>query len=59
MRFRSDPARIRGSIAPVVSPFTADGANINLLVLNDLRDPVSGGTPHRSSLCRVRKATPA
>ena len=26
MKFRSDPARIRGSIAPVVSPFTADGA---------------------------------
>ena len=26
MRFRSDPAKIRGSIAPVVSPFTADGA---------------------------------
>jgi 4-hydroxy-tetrahydrodipicolinate synthase len=26
MRFRSDPARIRGSIAPVVSPFTAEGA---------------------------------
>lgn len=26
MRFRSDPAAIRGSIAPVVSPFTADGA---------------------------------
>ena len=26
MRFRSDPASIRGSIAPVVSPFTADGA---------------------------------
>ena len=25
MRFRSDPARIRGSIVPVVSPFTADG----------------------------------
>jgi dihydrodipicolinate synthase/N-acetylneuraminate lyase len=25
MRFRSDPASIRGSIAPVVSPFTADG----------------------------------
>jgi len=24
--FRSDPSRIRGSIAPVVSPFTADGA---------------------------------
>ncbi len=26
MRFRSDPAQIRGSIAPVVAPFTADGA---------------------------------
>jgi 4-hydroxy-tetrahydrodipicolinate synthase len=26
VRFRSDPAMIRGSIAPVVSPFTADGA---------------------------------
>ena len=26
MRFRSDPTAIRGSIAPVVSPFTADGA---------------------------------
>lgn len=26
MRFRSDPARIRGSIAPLVSPFTAEGA---------------------------------
>jgi 4-hydroxy-tetrahydrodipicolinate synthase len=25
MRFRSDPSRIRGSIAPVVSPFTAGG----------------------------------
>ena len=25
MRFRSDPARVRGSIAPIVTPFTADG----------------------------------
>ncbi|HWC68443.1 MAG TPA: 4-hydroxy-tetrahydrodipicolinate synthase [Acidimicrobiales bacterium] len=25
MRFRADPASIRGSIAPVVTPFTADG----------------------------------
>ena len=25
MRFRTDPAQIRGSIAPVVTPFTADG----------------------------------
>lgn len=26
MKFRTDPARIRGSIAPVVTPFHADGA---------------------------------
>jgi 4-hydroxy-tetrahydrodipicolinate synthase len=26
MKFRGDPTRIRGSIAPVVSPFTVDGA---------------------------------
>jgi 4-hydroxy-tetrahydrodipicolinate synthase len=26
MQFRADPARIRGSIAPVVTPFDADGA---------------------------------
>ncbi|TCK21133.1 4-hydroxy-tetrahydrodipicolinate synthase [Pseudonocardia endophytica] len=26
MKFRSDPARIRGSIAPVVTPFSDDGA---------------------------------
>ncbi|GAA2874498.1 2,4-dihydroxyhept-2-ene-1,7-dioic acid aldolase [Pseudonocardia halophobica] len=25
MKFRSDPARIRGSIAPVITPFTEDG----------------------------------
>jgi anaerobic selenocysteine-containing dehydrogenase len=40
---------------PGFDPFAADGANMNLLVLNDLRDPVSGSTPHRSTLCRVRK----
>jgi anaerobic selenocysteine-containing dehydrogenase len=42
---------------PGFDPFSADGANMNLLVLNDLRDPVSGGTPHRSTLCRVRRIT--
>ena len=26
MKFRSDPSQIRGSIAPVVTPFDADGA---------------------------------
>jgi anaerobic selenocysteine-containing dehydrogenase len=40
---------------PELDPFSARGANANLLVLNDQRDPISGGTPHRSSLCRVRR----
>jgi anaerobic selenocysteine-containing dehydrogenase len=41
---------------PGFDPFTARGANQNLLVLNDLHDPISGGTPHRSSLCRISRA---
>ncbi len=40
---------------PPLDPYSADGANVNLLVHNDRRDPVSGGTPHRSTLCRVQK----
>src|SRR5262249_19791143 len=43
---------------PPLDPFSAAGANINLLVPNDRRDPVSGSTPHRSTLCRIRKAAP-
>jgi anaerobic selenocysteine-containing dehydrogenase len=35
-------------------PFESGGANVNLLVDNDVRDPVSGAVPHRSSLCRIR-----
>ena len=38
---------------PGFDPFTAEGANQNLLVTNEIHDPVSGGTPHRSTLCRV------
>jgi anaerobic selenocysteine-containing dehydrogenase len=37
-------------------PFSEAGANQNLLVHNDQHDPVSGGTPHRSTLCRLVKA---
>jgi anaerobic selenocysteine-containing dehydrogenase len=44
---------------PGFDPFTDAGANQNLLVLNDQHDPVSGGTPHRSTLCRVAKLPPA
>lgn len=39
---------------PGYSPFTPDGANANLLVSNQWRDPISGGTPHRSARCRLR-----
>ncbi|WP_214316843.1 4-hydroxy-tetrahydrodipicolinate synthase [Nonomuraea sediminis] len=35
MRFRSDPATIRGSIAPVVTPFTEDG-DLDLASLRNL-----------------------
>ena len=42
---------------PGFDPFTEAGANQNLLVHNDQRDPVSGGTSHRSTLCRVVKAS--
>jgi anaerobic selenocysteine-containing dehydrogenase len=36
-----------------LDPFGESGANVNLLVHNDARDPISGGIPHRSSLCRL------
>ena len=34
--------------------FTPEGANVNLLVSNRWRDPISGGTPFRSARCRLR-----
>jgi anaerobic selenocysteine-containing dehydrogenase len=37
-----------------LDPFDEQGANVNLLVHNDVHDPISGSLPHRSSLCRVR-----
>jgi anaerobic selenocysteine-containing dehydrogenase len=39
---------------PDMDPFDARGTNLNLLVHSDLQDPISGGLPHRSSLCRLR-----
>ena len=40
---------------PGYDPFGPAGANANLLVSNDARDPISGSVPHRSQRCRVRK----
>jgi anaerobic selenocysteine-containing dehydrogenase len=41
---------------PGYDPFGPEGANANLLVSNDVIDPISGSVPHRSQMCRVRKA---
>jgi anaerobic selenocysteine-containing dehydrogenase len=40
---------------PGYDPFGPEGANANLLVGNDVVDPISGSVPHRSQMCRVRK----
>lgn len=43
MRFRGDPASIRGSIAPVVSPFTARMYEATALALLKKGAPVTEG----------------
>jgi anaerobic selenocysteine-containing dehydrogenase len=40
---------------PGYDPFAPEGANANLLVSNEVIDPISGSVPHRSQRCRVRK----
>lgn len=40
---------------PGYDPFGPDGASANLVVPNDVVDPISGSVPHRSQRCRVRK----
>jgi anaerobic selenocysteine-containing dehydrogenase len=40
---------------PGYDPFGPQGSNANLLVANDIIDPISGSVPHRSQRCRVRK----
>jgi anaerobic selenocysteine-containing dehydrogenase len=42
--------------APAYDPLDPDGANANLLIANDVLDPISGSVPHRSQPCRVAKA---
>jgi anaerobic selenocysteine-containing dehydrogenase len=42
--------------APGYDPFSADGANLNLIIGNDVIDPVSGSVPHRAYLCEIRRA---
>ena len=46
--------------APAYDPFRPQGANVNLLIPDDVIDAISGSVPHRSQRCRVRKrADPA
>jgi 4-hydroxy-tetrahydrodipicolinate synthase len=44
MRFRSDPQAIRGSIAPLMTPFTADGAVDHDGLVNLVRWQLASGT---------------
>jgi anaerobic selenocysteine-containing dehydrogenase len=48
-----EPCRALG--LPGYDPFGPAGSNANLLVSNDVVDPISGSVPHRSQPCRVRK----
>lgn len=41
--------------APGYDPFSAEGANFNLIIGNDAIDPVSGSVPHRAYLCQIRR----
>jgi anaerobic selenocysteine-containing dehydrogenase len=42
--------------APGYDPFSAEGANFNLIISNAAIDPVGGSVPHRSYLCQIRRA---
>ena len=40
---------------PGYDPFSAEGANLNLVISGEARDPISGTPPHRAYLCEVRR----
>ncbi len=42
---------------PGYDPFSPKGANINLVIDNDVIDPITGSVPHRSYPCRLLAAT--
>ena len=41
---------------PSYDPFSSAGANVNLIMKNDIIDPVTGSVPHRSYPCRIARA---
>ncbi len=42
---------------PAYDPFSETGANVNMVVSNELHDPITGCVPHKSYLCNVRKVS--
>jgi anaerobic selenocysteine-containing dehydrogenase len=36
-------------------PFSADGANFNLIIGNQAIDPISGSVPHRAYICQIQR----
>ncbi len=40
---------------PGYDPLGSDGANINLVIGDEILDPISGAAPHRSYPCQLRK----
>jgi anaerobic selenocysteine-containing dehydrogenase len=40
---------------PGYDALAQDGANVNLIISNDVIDPISGAVPHRSQRCRLKK----
>ena len=41
---------------PGYDPFSPAGANVNLIMKNDIIDPITGSVPHRSYPCRISRA---
>ncbi len=41
---------------PDYDPFSDRGANVNLIIANDVIDPITGSVPHRSYPCQVTRA---
>ncbi len=43
---------------PAYDPFSEEGANVNLLVPNELADPITGSVPHKSYVCNITPLRP-
>jgi anaerobic selenocysteine-containing dehydrogenase len=44
---------------PAYDPFSSAGANVNLIMKNDIIDPITGSVPHRSYPCRIARVADA